>query len=185
MYNTIYLNKYWTTFPHEPFYPLPEFIFPLFSLHPLRRDCDCQECFATSRYEIHCGSFSVRQRYACSAACSSTPPSSCSGLGLLCLRAWKRAPSTKREQMKIFVSTQVALARAHRCLGSRRQLADTCSQQIALADFCCSCRLRHRHLAWGRCCTGRRAVRRTCQPGAAREREKIDTGRKQTLRSTE
>lgn len=52
--------------------------------------------------------------------------------------------------------TQVALARACRCLSSQRQLADTCLQQIALADFCCSCRLRHRHLARGRCCTGRR-----------------------------
>lgn len=78
--------------------------------------------------------------------------------------------------MKIFVSTQVALARARRCLSSRRQLADTCSQQIALADFCCSCRLRHRHLARGRCCTGRLAVWRTRQPGVTWK------GRKQTQR---
>jgi len=35
--------------------------------------------------------------------------------------------------MKIFVSTQVTLARAGFCL-CRRQLAHTCSQQIVLAD---------------------------------------------------
>ncbi|MED6292716.1 hypothetical protein CHARACLAT_003195 [Characodon lateralis] len=49
---------------------------------------------------------------------------------------WKCSPSTERDLMKIFVSTQVELARARLCLSSRRQLADTCSQQIALADSC-------------------------------------------------
>lgn len=95
MFITVNLMKSWITFMHNLLYHLPKFVF-FFLLYPLKHDYDCQECFATSSYERHCGSFSVWQRCTCSAACSSPPPSSCSGLGLLCLRAWRYAPSTNR-----------------------------------------------------------------------------------------
>lgn len=116
--------------------------------------------------------FFIRQSCICSAVSSSTLSSPCFEFGVLCFRAWQSSPSTKRGLMKIFVSTQVELACARRCLSSRRQLADTCLRQIALADFCCSRRLRHRHLAWGRCCTGRCAAQQTWEPGADLEGRK-------------